>query len=353
MLIATGKAKASRTGGQRNQLVELCRFVAALVILVHHSYLLGARGSCKCGWVFVEFFFVLTGYFTTRHVVKAASADNSPKEALCYTRDKIVCMVPFAWTGILLGIVATLMGPVPFEHGMRKLLSLPFNFLFLMGSPLASHSVNFDTPLWYLTMIVLFLPPLIVVMRKAPHAYQYLLCWLVPILLLSYTMQTEGKLAVWEITIPLLIRGLADLMLGSLVFYLAEYARRVLSERGMLLVRVLAIGSFAAFCAFVVLLPYDGTVFSAELVLATVVVALLVLTNERNYVCARPVYALALHLGALSMPIFCLHYPMQRIVQICLPTMGYGGKLVVSLVATIVLSEILLWGVGMARKRRA
>ena len=50
--------------------IELCRFVGAIIILCHHSYTLMDRTIFLGGWAFVEFYFILTGYYTTSHFVK-------------------------------------------------------------------------------------------------------------------------------------------------------------------------------------------------------------------------------------------------------------------------------------------
>ena len=52
------------------QYIEVCRFIGAIIILCHHSYTLMERTFFLGGWAFVEFYFMLTGYYTTEHFLK-------------------------------------------------------------------------------------------------------------------------------------------------------------------------------------------------------------------------------------------------------------------------------------------
>lgn len=46
-------------------MVELCRFLACYIIFSYH-----AGGRFTTGWIFVEFFFMLSGYFAIKHLVR-------------------------------------------------------------------------------------------------------------------------------------------------------------------------------------------------------------------------------------------------------------------------------------------
>lgn len=58
---------------KKRSVIEICRLIASLVILWHHEYVakvLDPNEPFIYGWIFVEFFFVLTGYFTISHFSK-------------------------------------------------------------------------------------------------------------------------------------------------------------------------------------------------------------------------------------------------------------------------------------------
>ena len=60
--------KLTFEGGRQN--VELLRFIGMLLIMGHHLYHIGFVGSyiCRNCWVWVDFYFILTGIFTYKHL---------------------------------------------------------------------------------------------------------------------------------------------------------------------------------------------------------------------------------------------------------------------------------------------
>ena len=330
---------------RKNQSVELCRIIGALIILGHHSYLLGRRELFVGGWIFVEFFFMITGFYTAKHFEKTAHGDLSisASTAMGYVYQKVRRLVPFAWAGILLGLLANLI-----KNGLslRDLLALPYNMLFLAGSTLPVDLPNYDSPLWFVTMIILFLPPVVILMTKLPRAYRHLLCWLIPALFIIYNVIVIGRVAVWESCPSRLMRGAADLMLGTGIFYLTRIfcharpgtiALNATKALGIVLFGVL---SWLAICS-----PTGMLDHSVGFLCLAFLATLLLLANDQNYLNNDALYRVSMHLGALSMPLFCLHHPVERLVQLAVPSLSYNTKLLLATAASLVLSEglMVLW----------
>ena len=55
--------KTIKDKSTKNYYIELCRFLACMAIFSYHAswHLVG-------GWIFVEFFFMLTGFFMVKHI---------------------------------------------------------------------------------------------------------------------------------------------------------------------------------------------------------------------------------------------------------------------------------------------
>lgn len=53
----------------RNGMVDIWRFVFCLLIMAHHMYHIGIERiyPFQSAWIYVEFFFILSGYFTGKH----------------------------------------------------------------------------------------------------------------------------------------------------------------------------------------------------------------------------------------------------------------------------------------------
>ena len=63
----------------------------------------------------------------------------------------------------------------------------------------------------------------------------------------------------------------------------------------------------------------------------------------------KHIYSICIHLGELALPIYCIHYPIQDWIQRLFPLNGYWLKLGMSIVWSVMISELMLlvckkWG---------
>ena len=83
----------------RMAIVDLWKFIAAVMIMIHHLYYLAPAFEGKdfpgyFSWIYVEFFFILTGYFTYRHFARQDSRENIVRSSLSYTWRKFKPFLP-------------------------------------------------------------------------------------------------------------------------------------------------------------------------------------------------------------------------------------------------------------------
>lgn len=136
--------------------IELCRFVGAIIILCHHSYTLMDRTIFLGGWAFVEFYFILTGYYTTSHFVKKMEKHKVEyDEMFFYVKSKIKKLYPYAVGGVLFSFLNVITKCSENDRGVAS-FSLIYNLLLLKGSDIANSSYTYDPPLWYITHLILF-----------------------------------------------------------------------------------------------------------------------------------------------------------------------------------------------------
>ena len=84
------------------QYIEMCRFIGSIMILCHHSYTLMERTFFIGGWAFVEFYFILTGYYTTLHFSKRMEKCKVEcDEIFFYVKNKIKKLYPYAVGGVI------------------------------------------------------------------------------------------------------------------------------------------------------------------------------------------------------------------------------------------------------------
>lgn len=81
----------------KNKVIELERFLAACMVLLYHM------GVAKAGWIFVEFFFILTGCFLMQHLEshKSDIEQNAVWYPLQYTWRKYWKLLPFTSASVI------------------------------------------------------------------------------------------------------------------------------------------------------------------------------------------------------------------------------------------------------------
>lgn len=116
---------------KKNNMVELCRFLACYVIFSYH-----AGGRFTTGWIFVEFFFMLSGYFAIKHLVRMeGKIENKATYPIQYTIDKFKRLLPYTTVGF---VADCLISAWKYQFtGMelvKWILYLPVNLFYLAGT---------------------------------------------------------------------------------------------------------------------------------------------------------------------------------------------------------------------------
>lgn len=79
--------KANVSG--RMGMVDCWRFIFSILVMTHHLHVFGLKAGeypFYFAWIYVEFFFVLTGYYTTRHFAGLLqNEDKTPGEKVQYS----------------------------------------------------------------------------------------------------------------------------------------------------------------------------------------------------------------------------------------------------------------------------
>ena len=95
-----------KTSG-RMAIVDLWKFIAAVMIMVHHLYEVAPVFENRdypgyFSWIYVEFFFILTGYFTYRRFARKDRREDVFRSTLSYTWQKFKPFLPYTTIAITL-----------------------------------------------------------------------------------------------------------------------------------------------------------------------------------------------------------------------------------------------------------
>lgn len=337
----------------KNRMIELERFFASCVILLYHL------GVIKSGWIFVEFFFILSGYFLISHLEshqKAIEADAT-WYSLKYTCKKYRKMFPYTAISIAaMWVFYAIAWDLSVAGILKWLLYLPCELLLLGGSGMLPYGQvfwgNAATPiminplLWYVSSLLTVMPIVFSLLQNKKQL-RGLLCTVVPALLYGILIMKDGTVNGWHDNkfgfVYCNVRAAAGLLLGAGVWHLSHWWQsRTITIFGKVILTSIEV---LAFLFVAVISSLSNTSYDC---LKIALFALSVsLTFSGVTLTASIPYKFCDLLGSWSLAIYCLHKPIMNFFS------GHFGDhypLAISLI-TIASSAFYTWLITRIQKR--
>lgn len=336
----------------RNPNIELCRFIAAIVIAFHHTEKIGgheffdAYRIAPGGWIFVEFFFILSGYFMTKHFerIEVSKNDKIEKYVVIYAVRKLLKIVPYAAIGIIIDAVAQI-GCGDIEKGdmWNLVVELPLHFLLLKGINILRFDIN--APLWYLTEILIVMPLLALFCLRYRYFYKYIASWIFPLVIYTVIFLLFGNIQYWGKywAINCMMRAFADLMLGSVVYYLSECLRtKIITNNKRIILTIIEIMLFTCLVAFSFL--EECLNYAMPCVLFSVVFLCIALSEQEHmqYIIPRK----AVFLGQISTALYCLHRPIFDLIRWLCSGTAFFDRLLIAMITSLAFSTFISFGIN-------
>lgn len=345
----------------KNSFIELLRFIFCLIIFLHHSGFYAMEGMNypfkSAGFFAVEFFFILTGALATRHMAKGAPSSGCMIYSMEYTVNKLKRVFPYAAIGILLSYVWYFLQADP-SLSIKDRVFGRWNIIYeLMFIPMTGVmdirlESYLNTPLWYLSVILIALPLVMYLVIKCKDLFTHYLAWLLPLLLHAFLIQKYGSIGNWgeysTIAYSGVIRGIADLMLGCFVYEMSiSLGKKKKTMPAWVWTVVEAV--LYIFAIYTFNTNVDG--YTYEFAVLCVAGGLIITLSEVSASkCIKGSFFT--HLGKLSLPIYCLHWPVYRFMTLYLPNLSYVWAVVLALAVCIGLSEIIMLLLNLQKKKR-
>lgn len=342
---------------KKNNFLELMRFIFCMVIFLHHSgFVAGGKSYIfqNAGYYAVEFFFILTGAFaykSTRkyvysHIDSEGSSikDSAMKYSMKYTISKLKRIFPYALVGIILAYIWDFLYCSNIlslkDNFIRKWnIVLELTFIPMTGIMKAGLENYLNAPLWYLSVLLICLPVMVFIIIKYRDVYDNYLCIIGPFLLYGYLLHRYETIGTWGAYTGILyngvIRGFADLLLGSFVFILSEKIDWSQKNGYRLLSTIIEIAGYV-FAIYVFNSNLDG--YASLFAILFMAFSVSITLSEQSYSYKLNTAALG-HLGELSLPIYCFHWPVYRLVTYFIPNINYYTGVAVVFVICLVMAE--------------
>lgn len=213
----------------KNLEIECYRFLATAAVAVLHfsEDYTGSHGIINGGYLGVDFFFMLSGYFLMQHWLKQERGGMSSRNAAVYFCHRLRRLYPpFLIATVLMQLTQWAFG----GYGVKSLISgfwkIRWQFLMCqhLGAPVGANmrSIWYLSSLVFLTWLIYFLidRDLDLFLGIAPVA---------DVLIFVYIFRTFGKLSMWNsynlIFYGGILRGFAEMTLGAIIAYMVCEAR--------------------------------------------------------------------------------------------------------------------------------
>lgn len=332
-----------------NYKVDLIKLFACFLIMATHLFIIGIGHIGQkdypfaTAWIYVEVFFIISGYFTTQHFSQKDRSDTTLERAsICavsYTRKKYFRLFPYVCcvTFVQLTVYAIHNAITnPGQFGLHEIVSLykklPVDIL-LLNSARAYDVFPDVAPLWYLSAMIIVFPVFCLLIQMKSESFLRILSIIIPIIY-------YGKYGVnADRTYPNdLLRGFVDLMIGTFVYYTSEELRK--RERGRAKERII----FSIIEIVTFLLPVIVTYKNYDMLEDTLIIIVihLVIVFSGVSFCIKEGKGIS-KISALSLPIYMWHWVVGTALSTIpsfnlLPTVYklicyYGATLVVSIIS--------------------
>lgn len=342
----------------KNSFIEILRFVFCMVIFMHHSGFFSDGSEypfMKAGFYAVEFFFILTGALSMPFVYRTTKNDEIMKASTGYTINKLKRIFPYALCGIVLSYIWYFIQAdttLSIKDRIFGRWNIIYEILFLPMTGVMNVDLNsyLNSPLWYLSVILIVLPLILYIAIRFNDVYCNYLCIFIPLMMHGYLINKYDGIGSWGqysgIVFTGVIRGAADLMIGSLVFILSK---KIVTKSTISKV----IYTFVeAICYIFALYTFNTSVdgYTYEFAILIMALGMSISLSGQTYTSLVKGRIFNI-LGTLSLPIYCIHWPVYKLVSLYAPQVNYVSGVIITLCITVIVSVLMLIVVNRISKK--
>lgn len=315
----------------RSANIELARFIASLMILIFHVDACGANiinRVCLNGNYYVEFFFILTGYFTIKHF-DGNTNENRIKNSIEYTIKKFIPI--FQYTIVIVTVHWTFFGIMLVFNSEWSIKDFIYSFFtdYIFDVLLLSSAWRMPLvgSLWFVSsMMIVF--PLFCFLAQLNNRY-----WIMTISFLAWLVvfaEGEGTFC------GLLVHAYASMSLGAVLYEVLYTSYEIMCKFNRSVLTIIEV----AFFMLPIVLVYKN-LNTNKFVIFCFFVFLFILLSGLSYT-SKIDGRLIKYLGRLSLPIYMVQLTVGEIIAAIFNKSSDLTKQILYYVGTFVIAIILM-----------
>lgn len=361
---------------KNNLYIELLRFIFCIIICLHHSaYVAPGTSFAPSGGLVADAFFMLTGYFTFRHVEKKYYIDDQKVStsilrsigySIKYTLKKILRLYPYILFGSVMiylleirnmtrvGIGIRTFFPQMFKEFLVEATLLPLTGL-LQGDGSTMIITFRNTPMWFMSAMLLALPIFTFLLINLNKYFKYVLVWILPpVLQVFMLLKFGGILPFSQFYCHIssgVIRAFSDFFIGGMIYYFAkllvtkfnDFAKCSTKASCKVILTIIELGLLALFLRNI----FAGSNNRLDVIsIYAIAISLAISLSGLSYTSNLKGNKIISFLGNISLPIYCVHWAVYRWmvegVRSYIHTENSYALIVFAISASFILSTILI-----------
>lgn len=288
----------------RQGIIEVWRFIASLLIMTCHLTQVGFDNNFPfySSWIFVEFFFILTGYYTILHFDKneACSLNDIARNSILYTAKKYINIFPYI---LLATSIHYFSNFILGGQSLNKLIDYIFDITLLTGIFKMQYAQI--SALWYLSALFIVFPLFCLLCQMKSKYVVYIISFYVSILFYGYNESISYSQFPYHVP-----RAMAGLCLGIVVYALCSVLRKMsLPSYIRIVFLLIEVGGLV----YLVVSTYRNTL-NEKFAIACFVLSLTIMLSQQTCT-ARIKGGFFDLLGKLSMVIYIFHIVIAHVIR--------------------------------------
>lgn len=332
----------------RNGLIELLRFVFAVIVIIYHTWALNSDGISTAfggGYLAVEFFLIVTGFYLAKSTEKSDPC-FAGKTAWQITFKKWVKLLPVVGVTVLLHYLLVMC------YGLITPAELPYMAYEFLGLQLSGiYKLRIVIQHWYISAMIISLLPLTYLIIKARDLFINCLSAILPLFIYGYICRTHENLELcidwYGVLYSGILRCAAGLCMGVCAYRLSVFIDQRIKRNVSL--NVLAIAWLLISIVYMQLFKkITGDFFIVFLLTLAVGIIL-----SGNF--TLPAFwenRLFTFLGEWSVTLYCSHWTMRCLVLYLIKFNGvtFDSPVRAYIILSFVYSLILIPVIRLVRK---
>ena len=337
------------TQSNRISELELMRFIAASAIMCLHFGFLFNKG-----WIFVEFFFILTGLLMAHSAQRLLTEKEKftiGTETKNFIIKKIRPLLPYLIIGYFMMIIVYFIRPNT-EFAVDDFLNQIPGYLLLMDVGFDVESPMMLGTVWYISAMIIGLLIIYPIYLRCGKDNAWIVMLLTFIFLIALIINNYTRLEVWRqwqgFTSWGLLRGIGEMALGAFCY---DICVRLKSVKTTICGRLSI--TLIKFALVAIVLMWSCSFFTGTkdfVIMFLIAMFIITMYAEKGFYVPRG-NRICQYLGTLSIPVYLFHRPIQRAITYLLGAEFFKNNIILSIALVFVVSIIIVELIKYGKKK--